>query len=1060
MAELEVQLFGELQLRRCGQTAAALSARQQLLLAWLLLHPQAPQPRKQMAFALWPDSDEAQALTNLRRELHHLRQHLPETERLLKITPQTLHWPPSALVQLDVAEFEQALRAPATAADLERAAGLYTAGLLPYLDAEWLEPLRQTLHQQAAEVFEQLIGRSQQAGQTTRALHYAERLLTLEPWRESVYAQVMRLQLAAGDRAAARHTYERCLSILKTELGALPGEVVQAEYRRLQEPQSAEPPVVRGALPLIGRRSEWEQLQRSWHAVNGGASRVFLITGEAGIGKSRLAESLLALVGAGAEAGTAQARSARTRSYAAEGRLAYEPIRDWLRSPALQSALPLLEEPWQSELSRLMPERSPHSAGTAEPPSEGWHRQRLFEALARAFLVGTSPLLLLLDDLQWCDRDTLEWLHFLVRFRPDFPLLLLCTLRREEQEANPAVRQFLRDLQQRGLLQTAELGNLSLTESAALARACLEQELSPEAQAQLFGATEGQPLFIIEMLHAGVTFGAPGGPPAFDLSPRLQAVIATRLEQLSAEGRATAQLAATCGRAFDLELLRDASDLEEEALTTALDELWQRAMIREHAAALGSYDFTHDRLREGAYAELSPPRRRLLHRRVAQALELRHAEDLGRVAAQLAAHHEQAGQAHRAVQFYSQAAERANRVSASQETLHLAAQALRLLEKLPVSRERDQAELTVRNSVAAALSALKGFTPQELETTLTRALQLAEQLTDHEAVIRSLWGLYALHVVRGNVALARSLAERALRLAGDDTGLLTDSHQALGGVDLTEGRLAAARQHFAVAHRLYRQHRHRRVLFGADVGVFSLVWDAHGRWLQGDVAAARRQVAQAAAIADELGHPFTQMQARAYQTISHQLEGDLDACWESAEATVAGCQRYQIAYYHDWGVILGGWVLAQRGEAESGLARIKRGLGALQLQDAALRRPYYLALLAETQLLLGKPQAARAALDGAQAVARQNSDLWYLPELYRLRGLADPLQAEACFRRALNIATDQGSLSLALRAATSLAAHLQASGRAAEAEAALRPLVRPFARQPVTPDMRRALALL
>ncbi|WP_309572548.1 AAA family ATPase [Deinococcus sp.] len=1063
MAYLHVQLLGELRLTHGGEPlGAVVSPRQQALLAWLLLHAGAPQARKRIAFALWPDSDEAQAQTNLRRELHHLRHALPDANAFLEVTPTTLRWRHDAPGEVDVARFEHA--AGDTAAELERAADLYRGDLLPGLDDDWLDPFRQALHGRAVEVLEALAARCEQAGERTQALHHWQRLLALEPLRESGYAQVMRLHLASGDVAAARRAYAQCEAVLRAELGVEPGPVVQAVARMMQEAAGPDvlPPDARGAAPLIGRRAEWEHLHRVWAEVSAGAARVLLIAGEAGIGKTRLAESLLTL------AQTQGARTARTRSYAAEGRLAYGPISDWLRSAAVQAPLGRLERPWLEELRRLVPELAPDGLAAAPPAplSEGWQRQRLFEALARGFLLDQSPLLLLLDDLQWCDQDTLEWLHFLLRSGPRAPLLLLCTLRREEQDDNPAVRAFVHHLQERGVLERVELGPLSFGESGTLAASMLRQKLSEQLQTQLFETTEGHPLFIVEAVRVGMA----SGELTFEPSSRVQAVIAARLAQLSPAARSVTGLAATIGRAFEAGVLRQASDLDEEELAQALDELWQRAIIREQPQHAGAYDFTHDRLREGAYADLSPARRRLLHRRVAQALELQHGvdqhgvdqhrADLGAVAAQLAAHHEQAAQPARAVHFYLQAAERANQVSASQDAVFQAHQALRVLARLPASPERDSSELAAHNTLAASLTALKGFTPPELESTLNRALELARALGDNAATIRSLWGLYALHVVRGNVRLARSLAEQALSLTGEDTGLLIDIHMALGGGDQTEGHLSAAAQHFALANQLYHRHRHRRVLFGADVGVFSLAWGSHGLWLQGQIDDAREQVERAAAIAAELGHPFTQMQASAYRAISYQLQCELESAWATAEETVAGCERHNIAYYREWGVIVGGWVLAQRGDVADGLARIKSGLDALHHQNAALRMPYYLALLAETQLLAGQPEAARAALDGAQAVAHQNSDVWYLPEVHRLRGVIDPARAEDHFRRAFDLAHGQGSRSLELRATTSLAGHLHGTGQDDEARTLLGAIVAAFPDTVVTPDLTAARGLL
>lgn len=1047
MPELEVQLLGGFHLIHRGQPLTTLSApRQQALLAWLLLHPDVPQPRRQIAGALWPDSGEAQALTNLRRELHHLRRGLPEAQRWLEVTAQSLRWRHDAAWAVDAHDF-QAARAVSGLPGLERAAALYRGDLLYAAEGEWLLPFRQALHGQAVEVLEQLAARLEDAGKRERALQVLERLLVLEPLRETAYAQMMRLHQAADNVASARQVYDRCAALLAAELGVSPGPAVQAADAALQGGAARTPP---GELPLIGRREEWDRLRRVWQGAAAGGAQVLLIAGEAGIGKTRLAEALLGLAGAQG------ARTARTRSYAAEGRLAYAPIGDWLRSPALGAGLARLGEPWKSELARLLPELAPPpSVPAPELPSQGWQRQRLFEALARAFLTGGGRTLLLLDDVQWCDRDTLEWLHYLLRFAPAAPLLLLCTLRREELDTNAAVQLFLQDHQQRGLLHRVELGPLSAAETGALAASVSAAALSPQLQAQLFEATEGQPLFVVEAVRAGLS----GGPLDFAASPRVQAVIAARLGQLSPDARSAAQLAATIGRAFGVQVLRDVTDLDDQQLVAALDELWQRAIIREQPGGQG-YDFTHDRLREGAYTEVSPARRRQLHRRVAQALEHTHSADLGHISAQLAAHHEQAGQFGQAVVFALRAAQQANSVSASRQAIAQATRALHLLRRLPVGAGRDRQELEAHTTLAAAFTALKGFACAELETALNHALRLGEKVADEPAVIASLWGLYALHLVRGNVGLARQLAERALTLARDHAGLLTDCHQALGGVDQIEGQLVRAAGHFGIANRLYHHNGQRRVLFGADVGAFSLSWGAHGLWLQGRVEEAREHVARAAAIAAELDHPFTTMQTAAYRAISQQLEGDQEAAWRSAEAAVAGCRRHDIAYYHEWGVIVGGWVMAQRGEAQAGLARIQRGLEALRQQDAALRRPYYLALLAEIQLQLGQPEAARATLDSAQAMAGQNGDVWYLPELYRLRGLTHPTGAEAWFRRACVLAQTQGSRSLQLRAVTSLAGHLHLQGRSPEAAAALDPVQATFPERLVTPDLSAARALL
>jgi len=270
--------------------------------------------------------------------------------------------------QLDVSAFQAAAKSgpQVPTADLERAAELYQGELLPALDDEWLEPHRTALHDQAVLVQEELVRRHMQGGERPLALRAAQRLLALEPLRESVYAQIMQLQLDTGDQAAAAQTYGRCVTVLKAELSASPGSAVQAVYRHLQARRDDRLPTPTGVLPLIGREREWSQVLAAWRAASAGASRTLLIVGEAGIGKTRLAEALLEF----AESGHVRVRSARTRSYAAEGHLAYAPVGEWLHRPALQSQLAGLEATWQSELARLLPELTPARSAGGDFPSQ------------------------------------------------------------------------------------------------------------------------------------------------------------------------------------------------------------------------------------------------------------------------------------------------------------------------------------------------------------------------------------------------------------------------------------------------------------------------------------------------------------------------------------------------------------------------------------------------------------------------------------------------------------------------------------------------------------------
>jgi predicted ATPase len=289
-----------------------------------------------------------------------------------------------------------------------------------------------------------------------------------------------------------------------------------------------------------------------------------------------------------------------------------------------------------------------------EAVTEPWQRQRLFEALARAVLQDNEPRLLLLDDLQWCDQDTLEWLHYLLHFHPEAKLLILGGVRPEEVGKAHPLTSLLLNLRLREQVTEIELGPLDTRDTAALAEQVAGRTLDTDHIARLYRYTEGNPLFVIETIRTGlngdearrsllpVTADHAGKSSTFTkLPPKIQAVIQDRLARLSPPARKLVCLAAIVGCAFDYDVLAQASDSDEESLVQALDELWRRRIIRE--LGQDAFDFSHNLIREVAYAEISPARRRLLHRRVAAALEQSYATDLDTVNGQIAVHFEKAG---------------------------------------------------------------------------------------------------------------------------------------------------------------------------------------------------------------------------------------------------------------------------------------------------------------------------------------------------------------------------------------------------------------------------------
>ncbi len=364
----------------------------------------------------------------------------------------------------------------------------------------------------------------------------------------------------------------------------------------------------------------------------------------------------------------------------------------WLRVEAVRANLSTLPPTWRSEIARLLPDLLVDDSHLPRPGplTEGWQRQHLFEALARALLSGSAPCLLHLDDLQWCDRETLAFLHYLLRFNQRARLLLVCTVRAEEMPASSPLVSWLSSVRHDGLVTEIELGPLDAAGTALLASQVAGHDLASPEAAALYQETEGNPFFVVETMRAGTLESNTAAQQAGEhaqalhqsyLPQTIQAVIAERLAQLSPAAHELINLAAVIGRAFTFEVIAQASRADEDILVSGLDELWQRRIVREQGQ--DAYDFSHDKLREGAYTTLSSARRRRFHLRVAEALEVVHAASLENVSGGIAHHYERAGRFQQAISYYRLAGEAASRVYANSEAIASFQRALALLDADP-----------------------------------------------------------------------------------------------------------------------------------------------------------------------------------------------------------------------------------------------------------------------------------------------------------------------------------------------------------------------------------------
>jgi DNA-binding SARP family transcriptional activator len=667
--DLRVELLGAFRVLTGERTLArAPTPRQQQLIAFLILHARtAPIQRQRVAGSLWPESSDSQALTNLRRELHNLRDGWPALEAMIDVGTRTLGWRGATGVVVDLLAFEASAERGlgGDRVALQDAARVYRGDLLPEFEGEWLEAERERLGQRARQVLARLVGSFEQDGAFGDAIEYAQQLLRLDPLDEASWCALMRCHARRGERAAALHLYQQCAALLKKELGVQPSAATRITYREILDLESSAAATVpapprASVYPLVGRTAEWRSMLEAWQRADAGRPRLLLLRGEAGIGKTRLAEELVDWCA------LRSITALTARCYAGEGRLAYAPLAAWLKSDALLPTLMTLDPSSLSDVARLRPDIV-NARPEIPPPNrelESWQRLRFFEAVAHAFRAA-GPLVLVLDDLQWADADTLDWLQYFLRSSAETRCLIVGTARSEEEQDNPSLGRLLAHLGRDELLATIALGPLDPQATEELAGAVAEHPMDPDALARTFHETEGHPLFIVERGRMGQ---APGPAAGVQALSRVQAVVAARLALLSDEARAVAEVAAAVGRDFEFDMLARACDMDENALVRALDELWRRQIVRVQADE--RWDFSHDRIREVAYGGIGPARRRLIHRRIAQGMEVLFADRLDDVSASIAVHLDRGGQPARAIPFLERAAIVATRVSASEEAIH------------------------------------------------------------------------------------------------------------------------------------------------------------------------------------------------------------------------------------------------------------------------------------------------------------------------------------------------------------------------------------------------------
>jgi TOMM system kinase/cyclase fusion protein len=850
-----------------------------------------------------------------------------------------------------------------------------------------------------------------------------------------------------------------------------------------------------GWTPLVGREQEIGLLRECWAQVKEGVGQAVLLSGEAGIGKSRLVQVLTEHVAAEPQAWLTPCQCSPYYQ-----NTALYPMIDLLERVALRFEC---EEPPPQKLRKLegflvqyglpLAEAVPLLAALLSLPlpahyvpltvSPAQQKQQTLHAL-RTILVRIAtqqPVLFVMEDLHWIDPTTLEFLSLLVDQGPTTRILALFTFRPD----------FTPPWTGRAHLTQITLHRLPRRQAAELTdRVAHGKALPPEVVEQVVAKTDGVPLFVEELtkmvLESGLLqegaerYELTGPLPPLAIPATLHDSLMARLDRL-ATVKALAQLGATLGREFAYDLLQAVSLWDEGTLRRGLQQLVEAEFLYQQGLPPhATYRFKHALIQEAAYQSLLRSTRQQQHQRIAEVLEARFPETCETQPELLAQHYTAAGFITQALPYWQQAGARAIQRSAHLEAIAHVQRGLALLTTLPDTPQRCQHEFEFLTTLGPALMATKGYAASEVVQAYTRARALCQQIGETPEHVPVLWNLWFFYMARGDHQAALELGEQCLQIAQrvQDGALLLEAHYALGCSWFLLGNPVLAGSHMEQTIALYEPAQHRELAYrygGIDPGVGGFGVYALALWMRGYPAQARAHLDKALRLAQHLAHPFSLARTLHYDTILCQLRRDTLATRAQAdvEITVATAQNFALA--QATGRIMSGWAIGVQDHSPEGLVQIRQGLAMYQLTGAEYQRPHYLTLLAEASGRLGQPEEGLAALDEALTVIEQTGEQYYEAELHRQRGELlllreaqshpaqggrKPHDAEACFQQALDIARRQEAKSLELRAAMSLSRLWQQQGKRAEAYELLAPIYGWFTEGFDTADLQEAKALL
>jgi class 3 adenylate cyclase/predicted ATPase len=840
----------------------------------------------------------------------------------------------------------------------------------------------------------------------------------------------------------------------------------------------------RGLTRFVGRSAEFETLCQALERAGAGRGQVVALVGEPGVGKSRLfwefTHSRRTVDWLILESGSVSYGKATPYLPLIDLLKAYFKITDRddqreIREKVTGKLLTLdkaLEPTLPAFLTLLDVAVDDPSAGSGQaiwqnfdPPQR---RQRTLDAVKRLLLRESQvqPLILVIEDLHWIDSETQALLDSLIESLPTAHILLLVNYRPEYQHGWGSKTYY----------SQLRIDPLAPESAEELLQALLgsDSNLGPLKQL-LIERTEGNPFFMEEsirtLVESKLLVGERGdyrlaGPIERTQVPAtVQAVLAARIDRLPPDEKRLLQSAAVIGKDVPFPLLQAIADQHEEELRRGLTRLQAAEFLYETSLFPDpEYTFKHALTHEVAYGGLLQERRRVLHARIAEAIERLHPDRLSEHV-ELLAHHASRGELwEKAVDYLHQGGQKAAARSAYKEAASYFEQALEALKHLPETRKNLEQAINIRVDLGPALIAMGGYSGPEVEEIYTQAREMCQRMGETPQLFPVLWGLARIYDHR-DLKMGRKLGEQLLGLAErvGEPALLLEAHHELWANLFSLGELSSSLTHTKRGVELYdpHEHRHYASLYGGhDPGVCGLRHAAMTLWLLGYPDQALEKSRDALTLARKLSHPYSLVHALFYSAWVHQQRGEIQAVHEQVEAGVALAAEQGFTRRAGQGAVLQGWVMAQEGKWQEGILKIRQG------SASGFGQLFHAPLLAEVYGKVGQTGEGLRVITEQLGRMHKIGERFFEPELHRIKGellgqaTADEREAEACFQNALKVARDQSAKSLELRTAMSLSRLWQKQGKTVEARQLLAEIYSWFTEGFDTADLKAAKALL